>query len=557
MSMFGFVKTRQFKRNKFRLGYQSLLTLKPGVLYPFYVQKTVPGDSFVLNNRVLMRLAPMQAPIMQDLDVKTEYFYVPNRIIWKNWRRFITQGSTGEANIPYPEIICSAESIKTGTLADFLRFPDPFLNGWPDDGDADSPRFPLDALPFRAYQMIWNEFYRDENLQDPVAFGFDVDGQMSERGIVKDDTETNGEVSNLYSEILQLRRRSYKKDYFTSALPFAQRGEEVELPLVGDGSVKNIDGSSLFESYGRTVETYGTPQPTASGNSLLTRRFGDDPTTEGPIYDNNNNPLQVKSFGDLSTLNVDLSNVSAATINELRRAFAAQEFLEARARGGNRYIEYLLSIFGVKSSDGRLQRPQFIGSGKSPVVISDVLQTSQTTDSSPQATPSGHGVGIQKVNGLSCFCEEEGYIIGLISVMPKASYYQGMPREYTLRDPLDFYNPYFAHLGEQEITNGELFYNYNVSGKNELLFGYTPRYAEYKVRMNEIHGDFRTSLDYWHMARSFDQAPGLNPDFLTNMDNVNRVFSVQDAIYDKFWCMVENQVTAYRKMPKFGTPRLL
>ncbi|UPW41461.1 major capsid protein [Dipodfec virus UA23Rod_1340] len=573
MSMFGFVKTRQFKRNKFRLGYQNKMTIRPGYLYPFYLEHCYPNDTFHIRNNILFRLAPMQAPIMQDIDVYTRYFFVPYRLIWSDWKKFWTQGQDGKSDVSYPVYYdVPAEAITTGTLADYLRFPDPMLNGYDDLGEICSD---IDQLPFRAYQLIWNEYFRDENIEKFQSIGKDLSGRLDYSSDFTDTRLEEDARSTGVSEMFLLQKVSWRKDRFTSALPFAQRGDEVELPLfgnpkvVGDGS--NVDAlgdgvrfasplsggnftSSGVVSYDATAPYGKNPLKTtgseAVGLSNNTRYVGDNILTEVPI-----NAIA-------RGLNVDMSTVSSATINELRRAFAAQEFLEARARGGSRYIEQLLSIFNQRSSDARLQRPEYLGGGKSPIVISDVLQTSQSTESSAQATPAGHGVGVQRTGGIHYHCEEHGFIMGLMYIMPKSSYFQGMPKQYMFRDALEFYNPYFAHLGEQEIGQGEIFYDYTAGSHdnpNTKLFGYTPRYAEMKTRDDEVHGDFRTNLRFWHMGRFFEQPPALNADFLHNFDSVNRVFNVdpEKADIDNFWVQCQNDVTAIRLMPKYGTPRLL
>lgn len=581
MSMFGFVKTRQFKRNKFRLGYQNKMTIRPGYLYPFYLEHCYPNDTFHIRNNILFRLAPMQAPIMQDIDVYTRYFFVPYRLIWSHWKKFWTQGQDGKIDVPYPVFNgVPAGSIETGTLADYLRFPDPFLNGI---GNVSDKVNDIDQLPFRAYHLIWNEYFRDENIEEEIAIGKSYDGEIDFGAEFHDETIEGDDIQGPVEDLFNLQKVSWRKDRFTSALPFAQRGEEVELPLVGQGDL-TYSGGQYLKTYGygaSYVKDIGGNVINKTGplvsdnyanyNGRLTINETGDPTKKGIVFLGNTSETTspsatIETGLNLETLSkrvhVDLSDVSSATINELRRAFAAQEFLEARARGGSRYIEQLLSIFNQRSSDARLQRPEYLGGGKSPIVISDVLQTSQSTESSAQATPAGHGVGVQRTGGIHYHCEEHGFIIGLMYIMPKASYFQGMPKQYMFRDALEFYNPYFAHLGEQELGQGEIFYDYSTGSHgypNTKLFGYTPRYAEMKVRDDEVHGDFRTNLRFWHMGRFFEQPPALNADFLHNFDSVNRVFNVdsEKANIDNFWVQCQNDVTAIRLMPKYGTPRLL
>lgn len=270
---------------------------------------------------------------------------------------------------------------------------------------------------------------------------------------------------------------------------------------------------------------------------------------------NIDNSGQTAFYDPDGTLKVDMGNVSAATINELRQAIKAQEFLELGARGGSRYIEQILAYFGVKSSDARLQRPEYLGGGKQPVVISDVLQTSETTQESPQGQPAGHGVSLGRSNSFKRFFEEHGYVIGIMSIMPQPCYQQGMPRQYTKFDRLEHYWPQFSHLGEQAIRKDELYYDPTNEIQNEETFGYAPRYAEYKFINSSVHGDFRTSLNFWHMGRIFDSCPNLNKDFVQfKPGSVNRVFAVEDQQFNHLWINVRNNITALRPMPKYGTP---
>jgi len=572
-NLFNSVKVKRWKHNRFNLSYQSLLTMRPGYVYPFFSAFCNPNETWNLGTNMLFRLAPMQAPIMQNVDILVHYFWVPNRLLWSHWQKFWTQGQDGKLDIPYPTMKwIEPGRLSSGSLADMLRIPDPYINGVKDQDTVSD----IDLMPFKAYQCIWNEFYRDENLEKPIAIGRDYDGSLDCNGVISDDFEGYDEkIENQVYELLNLRKRSWTKDYFTSALPFPQRGDEVELPLTGNPDLVQTGSDPNIPAYGKSIDGIIVDSNAKGPGNPLTASFSALGGNTGSLNIDTSNNATLNNRGNLddnilvttkisdviSRLGVDMSGVSSATINELRRAFAAQEFLEARARGGSRYIEQILSIFNQKSSDLRLQRPKFLGGSRSPIVVSDVLQTSQSTESSAQATPSGHGIGINRTGGIRYHTEEHGYIMGLVSLMPKAAYFQGMPREYMLRDALDFYNPYFAHLGEQEIYEGELYYNFldNVdsSSTNKQLFGYTPRYAEYKTRMDEIHGDFRTNLLFWHMARKFDSMPQLNSEFLHDFSAMERVFNVVNEKVDKFWVKVDNMAIAYRLMPKYGTPRLL
>lgn len=580
-NLFNSVKIRPPKRNAFNLSHDVKLTMKPGALTPFVCVDCLPGDVYKGNTEVLARFAPMLAPVMHKVNLYTHFFFVPKRLLWDNFKEFVTGGEDGMSSPAYPRFTLDSQTLgflfRDGSLADYLGFPTVNMNA---SSSSYSPQtinqIGIDALPFRAYQLIWNEYYRDQNLQDEIDIQKDVDGLIN----------ITGSSPSSIKDLLSLRGRCWKKDYFTSALPFAQRGDEVELPLQGTAELAYGSYSTLLR--GPAIDSVtaignGLVPPTpnsdlksgsvysSAGRSADNIKNGSDSTPVAFIqsaFRNNDQGLTTDIGVELNTdtlkklINgVDLSTASSATINELRRAIKAQEFLEVAARGGSRYIEQIYSYFGVRSSDARLQRPEFLGGGKSPVVISDVLQTSQTTESSPQASPAGHGVSVQRSHTFKYRCEEHGYIIGIISVMPIAAYQQGLPRMYQKFDRLDLYWPQFAHLGEQEIKNSELYVPYNSDEQSKSnpdgTFGYTPRYAEYKFMNDSVHGDFKNNLNFWHMGRIFANQPSLNSAFLTNVkDCFNRVFAVQDSDVDKIWVNIHNNLKALRLMPKFGTPRL-
>lgn len=564
-NLFSSIRIKPPKANRFDLSHDVKLTCKFGKLVPILCEDVLPGDVFKGSTEMLVRFAPMIAPVMHRVNVYTHFFFVPKRLLWDEFKTFITGGEDGTETPSYPRIRLTHEAIDgtqgdlfhVGSLCDYLGYP--VLNhGQMVNNNAPSEYREIDALPIRAYNLIYNEYYRDQNLMQEIDIQKDMSG-------VIDLANFPSNASSKATVMLTLKDRCWKKDYFTSALPWAQRGDEIELPLQGFGEVtfhddkeallegepikfaSSLSSSSHGISYSDGLIKDGTTgQPLKLGNSQI----GSGTAIDIPI-----SSVQLQQL----IKGVDLSSASAATINELRRAIKAQEFLEVAARGGSRYIEQIYSYFGVRSSDARLQRPEFLGGGKSPVVISDVLQTSQTTDSSPQAQPAGHAVSVQRSHSFKFRAEEHGYIIGIMSIMPMPAYQQGMPRKFSKFDRLDYYWPQFAHLGEQEILNKELYYD--VSNPNpaspDATFGYTPRYAEYKFENDTVHGDFRSSLSFWHMGRIFASQPGLNPKFLTNVeDAANRVFAVTDDNVDKIWVNIHHNLKAIRLMPKFGTPLL-
>jgi len=420
------------------------------------------------------------------------YFLVPNRILWSNWEKFIT-GNDSDLVMPYTEYKSS-----TFWNADRKKFMD--YMGIPPTPASGATPTNINMLPLAAYQCIYNEYYRDQNLIAPVDYKL-VDGE------------------NNATEFTVLRKRAWEHDYFTAALPFAQKGAAVDIPL---GTIstpyQKIEGTGGFD---------------------VLNEDGTYPVNTAPT------PLAPGLYAPGTT-----ADVEPTTINDLRRAFRLQEWLEKNARGGTRYIESILTHFGVKSSDKRLQRPEYITGVKSPVVISEIVNTTGQTDGLPQGNMAGHGISVSSGRSGSYYCEEHGYIIGIMSVMPKTAYQQGIPKTFLKNDNLDYFWPSFAHIGEQAVTNNEI-YAYTSTGQE--TFGYVPRYAEYKYMPSRVAGDFRTTLDYWHLGRKFDTQPTLSGEFVS-CDPTKRIFAVEDPDGDSLYCHVLNKIKAVRPMPKFGTP---
>lgn len=515
MSIFKNINSQKPSRNTFDLSHERKFSMNMGELIPILTEEVVPGDSWKVNTETLMRLAPMVAPVMHRVNVYTHFFFVPNRIVWDNWEDFITGGEDGNAMPLMPTLNIGnhlGNLTHKGSLLDYMGAA--VINSVSECGSA------INALPFRAYLNIFNEYYRDQNLQTKIPFDLG-DG----------DTDP--------TEILQKRIRAWEKDYFTSALPFTQKGGEVTTPLSGAASVVKSDSPNLMHmKYG--VGGGAAPDgPVTVESERLTVDSGSGMV--GMNLDPN------------GTLEADMSSVTAASIEELRRASRLQEWLEKNARGGSRYIESILSHFGVKSSDARLQRPEYLGGGKNPVVISEVLNTTGTDGELPQGNMSGHGISAGSSNSFSKTFEEHGYIIGIMSVLPKTTYQQGTRRHLLKNDKFQYFWPEFAHLGEQEVLNAELFATY--CEQDEGTFGYQSRYAEYKNIPSTVHGDFKEDLAYWHMGRIFESLPALNEQFIKS-DPTHRIFAVEDPSSAKLYVQVYNRIRAIRPMPTFGTPRL-
>lgn len=495
-NLFNSIQLTKPKTNVFDLSHDVKLSTKMGQLTPILVQECVPGDKFNISCESLIRFAPLVSPVMHRFDVTMHYFFVPNRILWDNWEKFITDANSGVV-LPYLEYTTGFAGADKKFL-DYLGIPP--NNGLPVN---------INALPLAAYQCIYNEYYRDQNLIPEIDYKL-PDGNIN--------------LQTGWPRFVTMRNRAWEHDYFTAALPFAQKGNAVDIPL---GTI-NAEGPVYVNNPTTPTDLNGVPYDITVDNNSTTV------TGANQLFAEINN-----------------GTLEPTTINDLRRAFRLQEWLEKNARGGTRYIENILTHFGVKSSDKRLQRPEYITGIKSPVVISEVLNTTGTDGQLPQGNMAGHGVAVSSGKYGSYYCEEHGYIMGIMSVMPKTAYQQGIPRTYLKNDTLDFYWPSFANIGEQEVQLQELFaYTPNA----QTTFGYVPRYSEYKYNPSRVAGDFRLTLDYWHAGRIFGSEPALNADFVTmNPEAVERIFAVQDDT-DNLYCHVYNKITAKRPMPKFGTP---
>lgn len=518
MSIFNKIKVRKPRRSNFDLSHEVKLTTEFARLTPFLCMEVMPGDTIRLSSQIFARMAPMIAPIMSRVDVYTHFFFVPNRLLWDNFEKFITGGEDGTEAPVAPCCSCWAlddDNLReVGSLADYL--------GVPTNKKKHNYVGKISVLPFKAYQKIYNDWYRDQNLEEEIPLFTEVDGWHG----------TGNTMDEKYWPLFQLRQRAWQKDYFTSALPWAQRGPEVNLPMNAENATFDV----RVDSSNRSSVT--SPLPLGIGR-------------EGEICDaDDTSPVTL-----LGTNNSPIRNISGPTINELRRSIRVQEWLEKNARGGSRYIEQIFSHFGVKSSDARLQRAELLGGGKSPILISEVLQNSQTTqgeEGSPQGNMSGHGVTAQATHSFKRFFEEHGFVIGIMSVMPKAAYQDGLPRMFTRFDKLDYPWPEFANLGEQEILNKEL---YLETPNADAVFGYAPRYSEFKYFPSSVHGDFRESLDFWHLGRRFAEQPNLNKTFITpDVSDLNRIFAVDKG--DHFWIQVYNGITAKRPLPYYGVPTI-
>lgn len=565
-------------RSLFDLSHEKLFTGDMGKLYPICAMEMSPGDTFHIWNEIVTRMQPLNAPILHAIKLYTHYFFVPYRILWPEWTNFITGGVEGEfggnnrgdvATDIDPELPrWSPTNTAVGSLWDYLGFPVEVV--------------PTGALPVdfirRCYNRIWNEYYRDENLQDEID----------------EDNET-------------ILNRNWKKDYFTSALTSQQRGVAPAMPLSGQalqytksfdlnfisGVVTEFDitggkinavlevifqtsqpisqdtvtsptylfPSSVKVSAISSLTGLRTTVPLQSNLSVLQASFVSTDKVKLQLYGVYETFIETYS-GDVefascsnttaSSTVTDLSSSSSFDVKDLRVAFQIQRWLELANRGGVRYTEFLRSFFGVSPRDDRLQRPEYIGGSKSPIVISEVLQTSSTdSEPTPQGNMAGHGIGADRTYIGSYTSTEFGIVMGLLSVMPEAKYQQGINRQWLRRTKFDFLFPQFTGLSEQAIEQAEI-YATDTESENRKVFGFNEVYDELRSMPSQICGKMRTVFDYWHLGRKFDSSPALNSDFIT-CNPSKRIFAVSDE--DGFIFDVGNIIRAVRPIPKYGTPR--
>lgn len=499
--IFNSVKLTRPTKSMFDLSHDVKLSCNMGELVPVMCSEVIPGDHWKVGCESMIRLAPMLAPMMHRVDVSMHYFFVPNRLVWPNWEKFINNNPGGAVPaFPTIEIADGNGVWSLGGLADFLGLPNPAGTFEPAT---------VSAIPFACIQMIYNEYYRDQNLISPVPFEL-IDGS-----------------NQANTALWTLRNRAWEHDYFTSALPFAQKGPAVDIPIGGFNDVEVMRD---------TAGVAGTSQITPTGGTY-------------PAAFNINVDASPDVSGDVLYAKTSDLVATQSTINDLRVAYRLQEWFEKAARAGSRYTEVIWGHFGVKSADARLQRPEYITGIKTPIRISEVLNTSGTA-TEPQGNMAGHGIGVTTGKYGSYYATEHGYIIGLMSVMPKTAYQEGIPKHFLkTTDFAQYFWPEFAHLGEQAIQVQELF---AYTAAAEDAFGYIPRFSEYRFENNRVAGDFRDSLNFWHMGRIFGAEPALNSAFVTS-DPTTRIFAVPGAA-QHLWCHVLNKLTVGRLMPKFGTP---
>lgn len=469
------------KRYKHNLSYYNLLTCDMGQLIPIGLTEALPGDTFQHHTNMLIRVSPMAAPIMHNITARVHHFFVPHRLVWDEWENFITGGPDGNDTNVVPKQEITVAGWEDNTLFDYLGIPQP-------EEDTE-----VNAMPIRAFNLIYNEYYRDQDLVPERPIG-------------------NTVIPNI----------AWEKDYFTTARPWTQKGPDVTVPI-GEFAPVIAQGISDGER-----QEYGVQDEQVFADT--------DPTYNGPFL-------------------ADLSNATATNVNDWRKAFALQRYQEARSRYGSRYVEYLRYL-GVRPRDERLQRPEFLGGGTAQLQISEILQTAPETAAGGPTTEFGvgdmygHGVGAMRSNAYRRTMDEHGYVFTMLSVRPKSVYTKALDRHWLRTNKEDYFQKELQHVGQQEVFNNEIYFGHSTP---DGVFGYQDRYAEYRSQHSRVCGEYRDLLNYWHMGREFQNEPVLNQEFVDCVPT-KRIHNEQTT--NALWIAAQHKLVARRLVDRSAVARI-
>lgn len=523
--------TADTERSTFDMSHPWKGTMDSKYIVPCMLQEVLPGDTFNIKSTAFMRLATPLRPIMDSVTADIHYFFVPNRILWDNWQAFMGERKNPSddptlLSVPLANIPLDLPRV-ANTLQDYFGLPLVTAN----PGQA---TVQVNALPFRGYYSIWNEWFRNQNLTPEKTFP---------TGNGPDNSILFG-----YPDVVQPRHK--RGDYFTKALPWPQKGDAVFLPLGTNAPVYGVPGQDIRLRIGTSIQQLNRIGVNNVGDArgLKTETLAGDTAAIRPARWDDQGP---------HSLYADLSVATAATINDIRTAFQIQKLLERDARGGTRYIEILLSHFNVTSPDYRLQRPEYIGGGSARIIINPVASTVETNDA-PQGNLSAVGTGLVNA-GMHHSFTEHGFLYCLISCRADLTYQNGIDRFWKRRTRYDYYWPALSHLGEQPIYNEELFYNHVNTSGNRSIWGYQERYAEYRYQPGRVTGLFRSnvnaSLDSWHLAQDFNALPFLDTNFVVEDPPIDRVIAVPSEPH--FLVDIWHNCKATRVMPVYAVPGLV
>lgn len=576
-SHFSLLPRVDISRSRFDRSSSVKTTFNTGDIVPFFLEEVLPGDTFNVKTSKVVRMQTLLTPLMDNLYLDTYYFFVPNRLVWQHWKEFCGENTESawipETEYAMPQITSPADTgWEVGTIADYFGIPTGVAN------------LSVSALPFRAYALIMNEWFRDENLQDPLV-------------VPVDDATVAGVNSSTFVTDVAKGGKPYKAakyhDYFTSALPTPQKGPDVsipvslgsELPVYGTGDPLYLtDGNFTypFLSVGQSLGSLSMTGTAIANSGATGSKVGDIYANGNAFYSEVNSgggsanwkgkvmgvptkekmdSLAVPGLVGSGLVAVYDGAVSVATINQLRLAFQIQKFYERQARGGSRYTEVVRSFFGVTSPDARLQRPEYLGGNRVPININQVIQQSGTESAT---TPQGTVVGMsQTTDTNSDFTKsftEHGFIIGVMVARYDHTYQQGLDRLWSRKDKFDFYWPVFANIGEQAIKNKELYAQ--GTAEDDEVFGYQEAWAEYRYKPNRVTGEMRSSyaqsLDVWHLADDYSKLPSLSAEWIQeDASTVNRVLAVSDNLSAQFFADIYVKNLCTRPMPMYSIPGLI